>query len=510
MDQYNKSYDIQILKEDESTIKLLAERSVLYSLSDEFRFRPSGYMFAPKYKNKVWDGYIRMLNAIDGTIPSGLYRDIIKACKTRNFSIDPSCKNDWKLHISDEEIKEYFDSLIIYDNEGGTITPYDYQYETVAHCLKEQRVTLLSPTNSGKSLQFYMMMKFMLDKKLVKNILITVPTTTLVDQLAENFIEYSPKDKTDVFTNNVHTIYAGKDKNTNKAVTVTTWQSVSKLNASFFKKYDMVIVDEAHGARGQELQNIMKKCGNAWIRIGATGTLDEEIVTEMQLRGCFGPIYQSTTTHEMIEAGQSTKLDINCVIIQHNETDCKQFHAKKIDKTKKYAAEIKYLITHKKRNSFIANLAITRDNNTLVLFNNIEHGKLLMDELKRKNPDKKIRYVDGSIDTDIRNDIKKECEENNDIILLATYATFSTGISIKNLHYIIFASPSKGRIRILQSIGRLLRKLAGKNVAKLYDISDDIRVNKNDTENYSLTHFKKRLKYYIAEKHCYKISNIKF
>ena len=195
-------------------------------------------------------------------------------------------------------------------------------------------------------------------------------------------------------------------------------------------------------------------------------------------------------------ANRGSDLKINVLVCKHEYVEFEN-----------YQEEIEYIITHPKRNKIIVNLASDLSGNTLVLFNYIErHGDVLRDMLNSKKGNKKLFYIHGGTDTSEREMVREICEVTSNAIILASYGTFSTGINIKNLHNVIFASPSKSRIRNLQSIGRVLRKGDKKSKATLYDIADDISYKSR--RNYTLNHLIERIKVYNEENFNYDIVKI--
>jgi superfamily II DNA or RNA helicase len=294
-----------------------------------------------------------------------------------------------------------------------------------------------------------------------------------------------------------HKIYSGREKRTNLPVTITTWQSVYKLERSFFEDYGCIIGDEAHLFKSKSLIQIMTKLHHAKYRFGFTGTLDGTQTHKWVLEGLFGPSYKVTKTEELMRQGHLSQLDIQCLVLQHSGQNFKT-----------YEDEIQYLISHEQRNNFIKNLALDLKGNTLVLFQRVEsHGAILYEKINNyKRDDHKVFFVHGGVDTEERELIREITEKENHAIIVASYGTFSTGINIKNLHNVIFASPSKSRIRNLQSIGRVLRKGSNKTKAILYDIGDDIR--KGSRNNYTLNHLIERIKIYNEEKFNYDIITI--
>jgi superfamily II DNA or RNA helicase len=332
--------------------------------------------------------------------------------------------------------------------------------------------------------------------------LIIVPTTSLVEQLFSDFNDYSSNNNFDV-ENNVHRIYQGKDKNTNKKLTISTWQSLYNLPKEYFAQFDYVIGDEAHLFKAQSLATILTSCTNTKYRIGLTGTLDGTKTHKLVLEGLFGPVKKVITTKELIDKKQLADFEIKCLILKHPDNIC----AEMTNKT--YQEEIQYLIGNEQRNKFIKNLAISLGTNTLVLFQMVDkHGKILYNMIRTTENigNRKVFFVHGGTDTEDREQIRRIVETENDAIIVASFGTFSTGVNIRNLHNIIFASPSKSRVRNLQSIGRGLRQSEGKDIAVLYDIADDIR-HKNHM-NFTLKHFVDRCRIYDEEKFTYKFYKI--
>ena len=241
----------------------------------------------------------------------------------------------------------------------------------------------------------------------------------------------------------------------------------------------------------------MTKMDNTKYRFGFTGTLDGTQTHKWVLEGLFGPSYKVTQTKELIDKGHLSELQIRVLILKH--------HDQKFDT---YEDEIQYIISHPKRNRFIRNLAVDLRGNTLVLFSRVAtHGQILFDSINSFVKDgRKVFYVHGGVEAQEREEVRTITENESNAIIVASYGTFSTGINIKNLHNVIFASPSKSRIRNLQSIGRVLRKGDKKSKAVLYDIADDISYKSR--KNYTLNHLVERIKIYNEEQFNYEIIQI--
>jgi superfamily II DNA or RNA helicase len=370
------------------------------------------------------------------------------------------------------------------------LEPREYQIDAVYDALRYNRKLLISPTASGKSFMIYTLVRYFVARK--QKILLVVPTTSLVEQMYKDFESYGWDP-----SQHCHRIYAGREKTNVNEVTITTWQSIYNLDRSFFEEYNVIIGDEAHLFKSKSLIGVMTKLHHAKYRFGFTGTLDGTQTHKWVLEGLFGPSYKVTQTKKLIDEGHLATLDIQCVVLKHKP--------KKFDT---YEDEIQYLIGHERRNRFLTNLTCDLKGNTLLLFTRVEsHGDILFDLINKKVKEgRKVFYIHGGVATDEREEVRRITEEEKDAIIVASFGTFSTGINIKNLHNVIFASPSKSRIRNLQSIGRVLRKGKDKVKARLYDIADDITLNSR--KNYTLNHFIERIKIYVSENFNYEIVTV--
>ncbi len=380
-------------------------------------------------------------------------------------------------------VKDYMKSITHFE-------PRDYQIEAVYDALRYNRKLLISPTASGKSFMIYTIVRYHVAKG--NKILLVVPTTSLVEQMYKDFKDYGWDPE-----NHCHRIYAGRERVNTNEVTITTWQSVYQLDRKFFEDYDVIIGDEAHLFKSKSLVGIMDKLHHAKYRYGFTGTLDGTQTHKWVLEGLFGPSYKVTGTKKLIDEGHLATLDIQCLVLKYKP--------KKFDT---YEDEIQHLISNEIRNKFITNLSCDMKGNTLVLFSRVEsHGAILYEMINNKvSEGRRVFFIHGGVGAEDREQVRLITESQQDAIIVASYGTFSTGINIKNLHNVIFASPSKSRIRNLQSIGRVLRKGKDKVSAKLYDIADDFTINSR--KNYTLNHFIERIKIYVSEQFNYDILTI--
>jgi len=482
---------IIIDKKNEVYLKIEADDSIRRELSEYFTFEVPGYKFVPAFRNRVWDGRIRLFSYATGQIYAGLYPYILKWCEENKIQVVDGTKNK-DTEVDTKAVDGFINALKI------PLEVRDYQREAFIHSLKKNRCLLLSPTASGKSLIVYLLVRFNLIrlKKLNQKILIIVPTTSLVEQLYKDFEDYGWDSN-----KNIHRIYQGHDKETNKNVIISTWQSIYNMPKKWFKSFGMVIGDECHLFKAVSLSKIMTKLEDCKYRYGLTGTLDGTKTNKLVLEGLFGAVNKVTSTAELQEKKQLADLKIICLILQH-DTYSKQFL-----KDKSYQEEMDFLVSNEKRNKYIRNLCLNLQGNSLVLFQYVEkHGVILKQLIEDKAKDKKIFFVYGGVEAEEREKIRFITEKSDNAIIIASYGTFSTGINIRNLHNIVFASPSKSRIRNLQSIGRGLRLKDNKSSATLYDIADDLSYN--GKENYTLAHFRERINIYTSENFTYEIHNI--
>jgi superfamily II DNA or RNA helicase len=486
--------DLILRKQNESFIKFECEKSIAQELADYFTFFVPGYQFMPAYKNRLWDGKIRLADLRTYTIYHGLVPYIEKFCEERKYKLEIDAAVNNAESFSALEANEFLEQLYL-DKSIITEGVREYQYKAFITAVRNRRMLLLSPTGSGKSLIQYLILRYLQYKGYKKGLLI-VPTTSLVEQMYSDFESYGYD-----AANYAHRQYSGKDKHTDKFLTITTWQSIYKNPAEYFEQFDFVLGDEAHQFKAKSLTTIMTGLKNASYRIGCTGTIDGTQTHRLVLEGLFGPLYQSTTTAKLIENKQLADFRIKCLVLKYSEEVCK------LSRGWDYQSEIDYIVKSIARNEFIRNLALSLEGNSLILFNLVEkHGKHLHKMIEEKATNRHVFFVYGGTDVEVREQIRAITEKQNNAIIVASYGTFSTGINIRNLHNVVFASPSKSRVRNLQSIGRGLRIGDNKTEAVLYDIADDFRIGKH--VNYTLQHLQERVRIYDEEKFKYKFYNI--
>ena len=476
-----------VAKKDEVYLTISTEDSIRKELSEFFKFKVPGASFIPSVRKKFWDGYIRLFHLQTNQLYLGLYTYLKEFCEERDYEIE-----GYEPETDIFTIERYQEIV-----KDIPLELRDYQKEAVAYAAHNQKCILVSPTASGKSLMIYSLIRYNFLKK-NKKALVIVPTTSLVEQMAKDFKDYG-------FKGDVAKIYGG-DKGSDAPIVVTTWQSMMRMPKGFGNQFGMVIGDEAHLFQAKSLTKIMESLTEVKYKIGTTGTLQDTQTHKLQLEGLFGPAYFVTTSKELMDEGTLANLNIQCLVLSYDESE------RKLVCKMTYQEEMDWLVRNEKRNNFIKNLVNGLDGNSLVLFQYVEkHGrglyKILSEVIDSDTTKRKVFFVFGGTDALDREKVREIVETENNAVIVASFGTFSTGINIKRLHNIVFASPSKSRIRNLQSIGRGLRIGEGKKNVVLYDIADDLSWKKNT--NYTLNHFSERINTYSKENFNYEIHSVR-
>jgi len=491
---------ITVGKLNETFLMISCERHIAQELNEFFAFQVPGFQFMPQYRNKMWDGKIRLFNIKTQQLYLGLYDHLMKFAMQRQYVVKSDVVSITPTSgLSDENIADFFKALNLHC-KNKPIIPRDYQIKSFTHCVKKERALLLSPTSSGKSLVIYSLIRWHQNFLDNDKILILVPTTNLVTQMYNDFLDYSSHDKWDG-KSQCHMIYSGRDKKTDKQIVISTWQSLYRLGVPFFKQFGMVVGDEAHLCSATSLKGILEKMVSCRYRFGTTGTLTESKTHQFVLEGLFGKVYKAVTSKQLMKDKHISDLKIQCLLMQYPDVE------RELVKKATYKEEIDFIVSHTKRNNFICNLALDQKGNTLILFNYVEkHGKVLKKMMESKSKGRDIFFIAGETDVEERENIRSITEKCKDAVIIASSGVLSTGVNIKNLQSLIFAHPYKAKIRNLQSIGRILRLDDMNNQAVLYDIVDDLHWKKRD--NYGLKHWRERVKIYADEKFDYNFKQV--
>ena len=485
---------------DSVYMRIKADAGLKTELSDFFAFKPEGYQFSPKYKARVWDVTIRLFQAMRPVLYVGLYPHLKKFCEQRDYILEAPASIAEQENIEDGYVEELAEEI------KCKFKPRDYQIEYINNALRNSRSLSLSPTSSGKSLIIYLIQQHYY-QALGLRTLIIVPTISLVHQMAGDFVDYGCDE------NDIYKIQGGVDKNTKAAIVISTWQSLVKQDKDWFGQFGCVMGDEAHTFQAKSLTTIMHKLEHCEFRHGFTGTLKsaESKTHRLILEGCFGEVKRIVSTKKLMDEGTVADFEVKAIILNHSnevKTAFKKAMGQVKDTVRKWPAEREFIVNHVGRNNFIKNLVWSLENqNNLILFDLVEkHGKVLAPLLEKEG--RELHFIYGATKGEERERIRHLVE--NDPLkqhnILASYGVFSTGVNIKRLDNVIFASSSKSEIKVLQSIGRSLRKAEDSQNAVLYDIADDLSIG--SYENYTLKHFKQRIEIYSAEEFAFKIFTI--
>jgi superfamily II DNA or RNA helicase len=486
---------LTVEKLDDVYMRVISEPSVEQELADFFTYEYPGARFTPQYKARLWDGKVRLYDQIRKTLYIGLLDYVEQFCERNDHEIEFKTPIRAESNLTEEKVERFVRALEL----PAKIEIRDYQIEAITTALDKQRTLLLSPTGSGKSFIIYSVMRWHIAKG--RKCILVVPTTSLVEQMYTDFEDYSSSNGWDV-SEHCQKLYSGFTKEFTKDVMITTWQSIYLQPRKWFEQFDVVFGDEAHQFKAKSLIGVMEKMNSIPYRVGTTGTIDNKKIHRLVLEGVFGPVHRVTTTNKLQQEGKLAKLNIMCVVLKYPE------ETRKERKNKTYQEEMDWLVSNEKRNKFIRNLSIKTGGNTLVLFQYVEkHGKILYELIKeRVHEDRKVFFVYGGTDTTDREAIRHITEGEEDAIIIASYGTFSTGINIPSIENVIFASPSKSKIRNLQSIGRGLRLKNGKTHCNLFDLADDLHWK--SWKNHTLNHAAERYKTYTEEEFKLKIVEV--
>jgi superfamily II DNA or RNA helicase len=497
-----------------------------------------GYRFMPAFKMGAWNGqqsYFR-----NGKINLGLWRETMKGCKEIGAPFILENKEDFPLNrdVTLEDVKkfceDFFKTHKVKNKKGEWVTfyPYEHQIETAYKILKNRYCMAEVATSGGKSLIISIIIFYILkNMKPDAKFLIIVPSITLVTQFYDNIIEYNmgvnnllemKNNKSEQILNKKHSPcdvrieeimserprkWSGKlDAN----IYIGTYQSLEKWPKDFFKKFHTVVTDEAHSAKARTISTILGHTfKSAYYRFGVSGTFPPDDSCEiLSIQSVLGPKITEVSATELKEKGIISPMEIKVVIINHNNPEFND-RLKVIRKggygKEAYDIEKDYIHNSDKRIEFIKKIVNKCETNTLLLFHTIEYGQKIFNELKESLKNKDFFYIDGEVSGKKREEIKKEMEitDGNVKVLVASYGTLSTGVSINAIFNVIFADSFKSEQIIIQSIGRSLRLHENKKRATIFDIVDVF--SSKDMNNILYSHFKERAKFYDKREYPYKI-----
>jgi len=462
--------DIHFVLKDELNIQINTNnRDYITAVDKHLTDFVKGYRFMPKYKAGVWNGTISIFNRPNRSFPYGLLFEIIRYTKKEWYDL---------TMIISEEVKSLYKGLSLYNSEYNLILkPYPYQLECIETLLKSSKGIVEVATAGGKSIIIAYIIDIINNEISYNNSLIIVPTLQLVDQFKGDLIEYgiTPKDIG---------IVNSKNKEFDEKIVISTWQSL-KNQMNELDRFNTVIVDEVHTAQATKLSEILQNCIQADYRFGVTGTIPTNRLDKLNVLSYLGPVLKKFTGKDLADLGYVSKCVIKQIYFNYKQKYTGSYN------------EIKENVFFNEfRIGFIKYVIKNKNNSILILVDKIEkEGIPLLEILQKEFPNKEVIFLSGKDKSNIRDEYRKEMNTRKDIICIATFPIFQQGVNIPSLRTIILGSSTKSYIRVIQSLGRILRKHVTKDLggAELFDICDNVKYMKD--------HSSKRNRHFTKEKH---------
>ena len=461
-----------------------------------FRKQTENAKWDPRVKKGYWDGYISYFKS-DRYLPSGLWNEVVDMCKQYDFELQiEGIERRFDRSVDLEEFQDWVTEKF----EKSPLKPRDYQIASSYNIIKYQNCLAELATSAGKTLITYMTLSYLLESEKSHKILMIVPTVDLVIQATEDFYEYNSNScKLPI---EIQQIYSGSVIRENANIVIGTYQSLVKKDASYFECFDTVIVDETHKAKSASIKTILEKCENATRKFGLSGTIPKPgTLDRLTIMAYTGPVITSIRADYLIEQGHITPCEVYVIEMTYAREEVKDgfrtlFQRTEEDRKRLLNLEQNFVIQSEERLEFITDMILKNQKNSLVLFYRIEYGNRIY-EMLRKKTNRKVMYIDGGTDKDLREYQKEMLEEGEGKIMIASYGTFSTGINVKNIHTIYFTESFKSEVIIRQSIGRGLRKHKDKKKLIIIDFVDDFRIGK--FKNYLYKHSESRQEIYADQ-----------
>lgn len=509
--KFNISEDQQWLLLVESSDDI-SKRQLEISLTKKIH----NWYFHPLVKKKIWDGAICFVEKRGSfwKVPIGLWREVMEIGEEFGIKIDINgleniIDPNFTLDDFTQWVNEFFEGGI-----GGdeNMKPRDYQIDSAWRIIKYRYSVSEVATSSGKTLIAFIILAYLKSKGLIRKFMMVVPNTNLVFQGTDDFEDYG-LNKLGV---KIQQIGGGNKIREKCDVIIGTYQSLVKQEEEFFEDVDIVFVDECHQSNANSIKKILSKCMHSKWRFGLTGTLTKRGSADyLTIQQYLGPLVMEIPPSFLFENNYATPVSIKIVILDWLEPEFKEklselkINDNNLEGNDIYNIERKLVIESRRRLNYIVDFIGKTSKNSLVLFQSVkdEYGKQIWNLLREKNSDKEVFYVDGETDENLREEYKSRMETGSNKILVATYGTFSTGISINNLHNIFLVESYKSEILIKQSLGRGMRKMEGKEKVNVIDFVDDFSTGRY--QNYLMKHSETRISIYQKENFEYKIFRVK-
>jgi superfamily II DNA or RNA helicase len=460
---------LKIAQVDPLTLQILTkDREDINKVKEGLTAYVEGFEFMPAGKGGNWDGKTSMIST-NGSFPYGILFDIIKVHKKHFSNIPIKLSKTTKSIFTGPEIDiEYNLSL----------KPRPYQKDCIESALKHTKGIIRSSTASGKSLVIAYIISNLFSNKILgksNKALIVVPSKGLIKQFHNDLVEYGIDDK------KIGEVYSNR-KQWDKNIVISTWQSLSR-NRKKLNEFGCIIVDEVHGAKSYELKKCLQKATTAKYRLGFTGTMHVSDLDNWNTKAYLGPIIREYPSGLLAEEGWISKCNVQMINIEYQKQMWKGTYNDVKDE----------VFNRPYRMKFIEKLVKELDHNVLLLVGKVEDEGDVLKAWLKDDCGKTVEFLSGKDKVEVREEWRKRCMKEKNIALIATYGIYQQGVNIPNLKYVILVSPFKSKIRVLQSIGRSLRKHADKeNGAYIFDLCDQTK--------YFKKHSDIRLRYYNAEK----------
>ena len=482
---------VKLVIKDEVNIKLeglpLEARKKLVST---FKYVDPTARYRPSYKLGRWDGNVSMFGLGGNGFLSQLEKileilynmhidveEVIDLRQTPTIFFEPVTESYWS-----DQGKVWPEG---HQQAGNPIMLRDYQVDAINKFFENTQSLQEIATGAGKTITTATLSHCA--EKYGRTIVI-VPNKSLVEQTEEDFIAVG----LDVG------VYYGDRKNLNKTHTICTWQSLNILDkkskaqeheivtlAEFLDGVKCVIVDEVHMAKAEVLKNLLtQNLCNAPIRWGLTGTVPKDDFEAQPIYASIGPVVGGITAHELQEMGVLSNCHVNVVQM----IDLPEFGT--------YPEELKYLVTDDDRMLYISKLIkkIAQSGNTLVLVNRIDSGKFLVNEIEDSV------FISGNVKTKDRKEEYDEIKTSDNKVIVATFGVAAVGINIPRIFNLVLLEPGKSFVRVIQSIGRGIRKAEDKDFVQIWDLTS--------TCKWAKRHLTARKKFYKDAKYPFNIDKI--
>jgi superfamily II DNA or RNA helicase len=468
------------------------------------------WYFHPLVKKKIWDGSICFIERRGPfwKIPVGLWAEVLEIGKEYNYEFQ--IEGLERLFLSDLKLEE-FQAWVDEFFDDADKKPRDYQVEAAWKIIKFRYSVSEIATSSGKTLISFMIFAFLKAKGYIRKFLMIVPSTNLVIQGTEDFEDYGI-DKLGV---KIQQIGGGSKLREGCDVVIGTFQSLVKKDKEYFDEFDAVFIDEAHHTNSTSIKKIMANCMHTGWRFGLTGTLTKRgSADHLTIQQYLGPVLVEISPDFLFRNNYATPVSIKVVVLDWLSPEYKdkladlKSNSAELEGNDLYNLERKLVISNKSRLNYIVDFINKTSKNSLVLFQSVkdEYGRNIWNGVRETNASKEAFYVDGDTNEQLREEYKSRMETGENKVLIATYGTFSTGISINNLHNIFLVESYKSEVLIKQSLGRGMRKMEGKEKVNIIDFVDDFSTV--GYKNYLMKHSEARIAIYKNENFDYKIFRV--